>query len=235
MRRIERFSAGINYTYSSAQGTNSLSGSGIGSVEVNGNVPTVLIPLDYNQTHRGSFIVDFRFDKGDGGPILEQFGINLLLTFNSGHPFTYSTWAGLGQSSAWTGGLTPIGSGDTRGRRPYGPINSSTTPWVYNFDLRVDKTVNIYDFDFNIYVQVYNLLNTKNAINVYDKTGNANDDGFLNTPDAKTLIANPRYTERFADLYRAISLDNRAAAYNVYGFDVFGPPRQLVAGISVNF
>ncbi|HQF43063.1 MAG TPA: TonB-dependent receptor, partial [Ignavibacteriaceae bacterium] len=72
MRRIERFSAGINYTYSSAQGTNSLSGSGIGSVEVNGNVPTVLIPLDYNQTHRGSFIVDFRFDKGDGGPILEQ-------------------------------------------------------------------------------------------------------------------------------------------------------------------
>lgn len=235
MRRVERVSAGINYTFSSAEGTNSLSNSGVGSTEVNGNVPTVLIPLDYNQTHRGSIFLDYRFDKGDGGPILEQLGVNLLFTFNSGHPFTYSVWSGLGQSSAWTGGLTPIGTGDTRGRRPYGPINSSTTPWVYNFDLRVDKTVNIYKFDFNFYVQVYNLLNTKNAINVYDKTGSATDDGFLSTTDAQTLIANPRYTERFADLYKAISLNNRAAAFNVYGFDVFGPPRQLVAGVLVNF
>ncbi len=235
MRRIERVSAAVNYTYSSAEGTNSASGSAIGSTEVNGNAPTVLIPLDYNQTHRGSIVLDYRFDKGDGGPILEQLGLNAILTFNSGHPFTYSVWSGLGQSSAWTGGLTPIGTGDTRGRRPYGPINSSTTPWVYNIDLRIDKTVNIYKFDLSFYVQVQNLLNTKNAINVYDKTGNATDDGFLSTTDAAGLIAQPRYTERFADLYRAISLGNRAAAFNVYGFDVWGPPRQLIAGVALNF
>lgn len=54
LRRIERVRAEMNYTYSSAQGTNSLSNSGVGSTEVNGNVPTMLIPLDYNQTHRGS-------------------------------------------------------------------------------------------------------------------------------------------------------------------------------------
>ena len=235
LRRINRVSAAVNYTYSSSEGTNSASGSAIGSTEVNGNTPTVLIPLDYNQTHRGSIILDYRFDKGDGGPILEQLGLNLLFTFNSGHPFTYSIWSGLGQSSAWTGGLTPIGTGDTRGRRPYGPINSSTTPWVYNLDLRIDKTVNIYKFDFNFYVQVQNVFNTKSAINVYDKTGNAYDDGFLSTTDAQTVISGPRYTERFADLYRAISLGNRQAAYNVYGFDVFGPPRQLIAGVAVNF
>jgi len=235
LRRVDRVSAAINYTFSSAEGTNSASGSGIGSVEVNGNVPTVLIPLDYNQTHRGSIILDYRFDKGDGGPILEQLGLNLLFTFNSGHPFTYSVWNGLGQSSAWTGGLTPISGGDTRTRNPYGPINSSATPWVYNLDLRIDKTVNIYNFDFNFFVQVQNLFNTKNAINVYDKTGNAYDDGFLSTTDAKTLILGPRYTERFADLYRAVSINNRQAAYSVYGFDVFGPPRQLIAGVAVNF
>ena len=235
MRRIERLSAAINYTFSSAEGTNSLSNSGVGSTEVNGNVPTVLIPLDYNQAHRGTIILDYRFDKGDGGPILEQLGLNAVLTFNSGHPFTYSVWSGLGQSSAWTGGLTPIGTGDTRGRRPYGPINSATTPWVYNIDLRLDKTVNIYKFDVSVYVQVQNLLNTKNSINVYDKTGTSTDDGFLSTTDAATIISNPRYTERFADLYRAISLGNRAAAYNVYGFDVWGPPRQLIAGVLVNF
>jgi hypothetical protein len=235
MRRIERVSAAINYTYSSANGTNSLSNSGVGSTEVNGNVPTVLIPLDYNQTHRGTVIFDYRFDQGDGGPILQQLGLNAVFTFNSGHPFTYSVWTGLGQSSAWTGGLTPIGTGDTRGRRPYGPINSSTTPWVYNIDLRLDKTVNIASFNLNIYVQVQNLLNTKNAINVYDKTGTATDDGFLNTTDAQTLIANPRYTERFADLYKAVSIDNRQAALNVYGFDVYGPPRQITLGALLNF
>ena len=235
MRRMERVSAAINYTFSSAEGTNSGSGSAIGSIEVNGNTPTVLIPLDYNQTHRGTVVLDYRFDKNDGGPILEQLGLNVIFTFNSGHPFTYSVWSGLGQSSAWTGGLTPIANGDTRGRRPYGPINSSTTPWVYNIDLRIDKTVSISKLDLSIYVQVQNLLNTKNSINVYDKTGNSNDDGFLSTTDAATLIAQSRYSERFADLYRAISLGNRAAAFNVYGFDVWGPPRQLIAGVLVNF
>lgn len=235
MRRVERISALLNYTFSSANGTNSGSGSAIGSSEVNGEQPTVLLPLDYNQTHRGSIILDYRFNKDDGGPILEQMGLNAVLTFNSGHPFTYSVWSGLAQSSAWTGGLTPIASGDTRGRRPYGPINSATTPWVYNIDLRLDKTFSVYKFDVNVFIQVTNLLNTKSAINVYDKTGSADNDGFLSTTDAAQLIAQPRYTERFADLYRAISLGNRAAAYNVYGFDVYGPPRQLFAGIAVNF
>lgn len=235
IRRTERVSGAINYTYSSAEGTNSLSNSGIGSTEVNGNVPTVLIPLDYNQTHRGSVFLDYRFDKGDGGPILEQLGLNVLLTFNSGHPFTYSQNTGLGQSSAWTGGLTSIGTGDTRARRPIGPINSATTPWVYNIDIRLDKTVNIMNFDVNIYVIVKNLLNTKNVINVYDKTGNAYDDGFLNSPEGQQIIAGARYTERFADLYRALNYGNREAAYSVYGFDLFGEPRQLRAGILVNF
>lgn len=235
IRKVERISAIIYYTYSVSEGTNSLSGSGIGSTEVNENVPTVLTPLDYDQTHRGSISLDYRFDKGDGGPILEQLGLNLLLTFNSGHPFTYSQTTGLGQSSAWTGGITPIGSGDTRGRRPIGPINSSTTPWVYNIDLRIDKTVNLFDFDFNFYVYVQNLLNTKNVNNVYDKTGNAYNDGFLNSADGQQIIAGERYTERFADLYESINYGNRQAAFNTYGYDLFGPPRQLRAGILVNF
>ncbi|WP_337873169.1 TonB-dependent receptor [Ignavibacterium sp.] len=236
LRRVSRVSGSIDYTFSSAEGTNSLSNSGLGSVEVNRNVPTVLIPLDYNQTHRGSIFLDYRFDKDDGGPILERLGFNLLLTFNSGHPFTYSQWTGLGQSSAWTGGLTPIGTGDTRGRRPIGPINSAKTPWVYNIDFRIDKTVTIYNLDVNFYIQVFNLLNTKSVINVYDKTGNAFDDGFLSTTDAQTLIqGDPARYERFADLYRAINLENRQAAFQVYGFDLFGSPRQLRIGVWINY
>lgn len=233
VRRIERIAAQVNYTYSNASGTNSFVGSGVGSIESNSEVPTVLLPLNYNYTHSGNISLDYRFGKDDGGPILEQAGLNLLLTFNSGHPFTFARFTGLGQSSAWTGGLIP--NTDPRNRRPQGAINSSTTPWNFNVDLRIDKTISIADFEFNIYAYVTNLLNTKNVINVYEFTGNAFDDGFLQSPAGEDIIKQSRYTERFADLYRALDLDNRQHARDVYGYDLFSAPRQLRLGILVNF
>ncbi len=233
VRRIERIAAQFNYTYSDASGTNSFVGSGIGSTEGNNEVPTVLLPLNYNYTHAGSMSIDYRFGDNDGGPILEQLGLNLLLTFNSGHPFTYARFTGLGQSSAWTGGLIP--EEDTRNRRPQGSINSANTPWQFNIDLRIDKTISIADFDFNIYAYVMNLLNTKNAVNVYEFTGNAYDDGFLQSPAGQDIVKQPRYTNRFADLYRVIDLANRQHAIDVYNNDLFGTPRQLRLGILVNF
>ena len=125
---------------------------------------------------------------------------------------------------------------DTRSRRPNGPINTSTTPWVYQLDLRVDKTVQFLDkLDVNFYVYVTNLLNTRNVINVYSATGNAYDDGFLSSPDYKTLSANSAYGTRFGDLYRALNLNNREGIINQLGLDVFGTPRQLRAGLLVNF
>lgn len=231
LRRINRIRAEINYTYSDAAGTNSFSASAIGSINQNKESPTVLLPLDYNQTHRGSISLDYRFGKDDGGPILSQLGLNLLFTFNSGHPYTLAAYTGLGQASAWTGGLIP--SVDTRGRRPIGPINGQTTPWNYKLDLRIDKTVSIYKFDVNFYVYVQNVFDTKNVINVYQKTGNAYSDGFLKTTDVQTII--DKYTPRFADLYQALNYGNREAAMTTYNYDLFGQPRQLRAGVLVNF
>ncbi len=233
LRRMERIRAEVNYTYSDASGTNSFTGSGVGSLQQNKEVPTVLLPLTYDQTHRGSIFLDYRFGKDDGGPILQQLGVNLLFSFNSGHPFTYAQNTGLGQASAWTGGLIP--AQDPRGRRPVGPPNSSTTPWVYNLDLRVDKTVSISNLDVNFYVYVSNLLNTKNVVNVYQKTGNAYSDGFLNTTAGQGIVAGERYTQRFADLYQAINYDNNEAALQVYGYTLFGQPRQLRVGVLINY
>jgi hypothetical protein len=100
----------------------------------------------------------------------------------------------------------------------------------------LDKTVEMFDkLDVNFYVYVTNLLNTKNVINVYTYTGNAYNDGFLQRPDAQTVVAGPTYTQRFADLYSALNLANRQANINQLGFDLFGVPRQLRAGLSVNF
>lgn len=230
VRRIERVRAELNYTYSDSRGTNSFAASAFGSVQVNNNVPTVIIPLDYDQTHRGSISLDYRFGENDGGPILEQLGVNFLLTFNSGHPYTLAQPTGLGQSSAWTGGV--IGT-DTRQRRPAEPMNSSDTPWFYNLDIRIDKTVPIFDLNFNFYIYAQNLLNTKNVVNVYDQTGNGYDDNFLGSSDAQSIITSSRYTERFVDLYQAVNLDNRQAFNSLKGIDVFAAPRQLRAGVLV--
>jgi hypothetical protein len=230
IRRVERVRAEINYTYSDSRGTNSFAASAFGSVQVNNNVPTVIIPLDYDQTHRGSVSLDYRFMKDDGGPILENLGVNLLLTFNSGHPYTLAQPTSLGQSSAWTGGAI---AGDTRQRRPAEPMNSSSTPWVYNLDLRIDKTVPIVNMNFNFYIYVQNLLNTKNVVNVYDQTGNGYDDSFLSSGDASNIIAGERYTERFADLYSTLNLANRQHFLDAKGFDVFSSPRQIRAGVLV--
>jgi CarboxypepD_reg-like domain/TonB-dependent Receptor Plug Domain len=234
LRRINRIRAQMIYTYSNAEGTNSYPNSAFGSVQSGGITPTVISPLDYSFTHKGTFNLDYRWGKDDGGPILQQLGVDLLFTFNSGHPFTQIYWTGLAQNSPWTGGL----STDTRADRPSGPINGSTTPWQYNLDLRIDKTVSIFDkLDVNFYVYVQNLLNTQNVVNVYPVTGNAYNDGFLQTPDAVNLLVpgNSTYGPRFGDLYNALNLTNREAQINQFGYDVFGVPRQLRAGLMVNF
>jgi hypothetical protein len=233
LRRTERLRAEVSYTFSDASGTNSFTNSSIGSQQVNKNAPTVLLPLTYSEAHRGSIFLDYRFDKDDGGPILQQLGINVLLSFNSGHPFTYAQSTGLGQASAWTGGIIPVF--DTRGRRPIGAVNSSLTPWNYNLDMRLDKTVSIYNLDMNFYIYVQNLLNTQNVINVYEKTGNAYNDGFLQTSDGQKIVAGERYTQRFADLYQNLNYENRQAALTTYGYDLFGTPRQLRIGVLINY
>ena len=230
IRRVQRLRAEVNYTFQDAKGTNSFSNSSIGSVEQNSVVPTVLLPLAYDQAHRGSIVLDYRFNKDDGGPILQQLGINLLFTFNSGHPYTLAEGVdatGLGQTAAYTGGLiSPL---DTRARRTQGPVNEATTPWNYNLDMRIDKTVNLFNLDVNFYVYVQNLLNTKNVINVYDRTGNGYNDGFLNSQVAQG------YPSEFYDLYRSLNLDNRQATLAVMNVDTFSPPRQLRAGVLIKF
>ncbi|MEK7250424.1 MAG: TonB-dependent receptor, partial [Bacteroidota bacterium] len=88
LRRTNRLQAAVNYTLSDAQGTGSSRSSTVSSVQAGPERPTVISPLQFNQTHRGSINVDYRFGKDDGGAILERLGANLLFTFNSGHAYT---------------------------------------------------------------------------------------------------------------------------------------------------
>ncbi|MDI6767690.1 MAG: TonB-dependent receptor [Bacteroidota bacterium] len=227
LRRVNRLQALLNYTLSDARGTNSLPSSASGAMNVTGIKPTTVIPLLYDQTHRGSVNLDYRFAKDDGGPILENFGLNLLFTFNSGHRFTKSKAPGLAQQDASTGGI--LFDRDSRSRAPLEPINSSVTPWNFNLDLRLDKSLMVAGINFNVYVYVQNVLNTESVTNVYFATGNAYEDGFLLSSDGQAVVQT--LGTRFEDLYRVINLDNRQHNWRLNGFDLFGTPRQIRFGI----
>jgi hypothetical protein len=202
-------------------------------VNVQGNaVPaSMVIPLDYENTHRGTISLDYRWDKGDGGPILERLGINLLFTFNSGHPFTLANGSG-GQQETDLGNI--LNDGDGRTRFPIGPVGNSTTPWVYELNLRIDKSFDIGPLSVNVYAYVQNLLNTQNVINVFYRTGNAYDDGFLSDPLAsdKTI---QQYGNGFTQMYNVINLQNSQNQFRTNGFNNFGSPRQLRVGAKLEF
>ena len=198
-------------------------------------VPSIISPLDFNRPQRGSASFDYRFNKGDGGPILQQLGLNLLLNFTSGHPFTRSEGE-FGQQDASIGGQIT----DPRSRRPLEAVNASLTPWNYDLNLRLDKTVNVGRLGLNFYMYVQNLTNRQNVVNVYRRTGNAYDDGFLNNPELSGPIISANGGDPFVALYRAITLGGNGDNYaqgetDILGLQLLGPPRQIRFGARVEF
>jgi outer membrane receptor protein involved in Fe transport len=88
LRRVNRIRLQFNYTYSNGQGTNSSVTSSLATLLEGVLTPNVISPLAFSQAHRGSADIDYSFDKGEGGPIFSESGMNLLVSFNSGHPYT---------------------------------------------------------------------------------------------------------------------------------------------------
>jgi hypothetical protein len=76
---------------------------------------------------------------------------------------------------------------------------------------------------------VTNLLDTKNIINVYPRTGSANADGWLESTVARNYLSIPQY-ETF---YRIINQQNRWAYMSATGNDLYGTPRQVRFGVRV--
>ena len=234
LRRTNRVQGFVNYTYSDARGTGSYTNQACASLDQATNQITVITPLYFNQQHRGTVSVDYRFDKGDGGPILEQIGLNMMFNFNSGHPYTLSG-GGIGQNDASQGGtLVDI---DARNRRPLEPVGSSTTPWNFTLDARLDKTIDVGRFGFNLYVYVQNVLNTKNVINVFPRTGTDND-GFLNDPTLSGSVIAAAGGAGYRALYENINDNNRQhylLPNQFRGNDLWSTPRQIRAGVMITF
>ena len=215
-----------NYVFQDVRGTNSYPSLGT----IGWGKPTMIAATRYDQRHQASAVLDFRTGK-TGNMLTDNLGANLVASLNSGHPYTMSDGS-MGQRDAGEGAL--LSDNDPRNRRPVEAINSSLTPSYFNLDLSVDKTINIAGTNVKAYATITNLLNTKHIINVYNRTGDAYDDGFLSDPALSSLIIEGRGPE-YVEMYQKINLANRNHWLNDHGFDLFGVPQEIKTGIQVSF
>lgn len=231
LRRTNRIAGQINYTFSRSLGTGSVSTSAIAGIELGQELPTVIAPLDFNRPHRGSINFDYRFGKGDGGRWLERTGLSLLVTFSSGHPFTLARGDFGQQDPAIAGEIS-----DPRSRAPLENINASLTPWNSQLNLRVDRTIVLGSLETNVYFYVQNLTNNQNVVNVYDRTGNAFNDGFLDNEGLSRPIVQANGGPAYEALHRAVNLNGNGSNYSLNtGNQLLGQPRVFRAGMRLQF
>lgn len=215
LRRTERLAMTFSYTYSDARGTGSNPSTGFRAIWQSPTatpfLPQNVSPLDFNQTHRGSLNLDYRFEENDGPSVLSNSGLNLLFTFNSGHNFT-------------------LVDGYGNGRVPQEALNSSTTPWNFQLDARLDKSFSLGPIRTNVYLLVVNVLNTKNVVDVFAQTGSTNN-GYLATEEGRSRIdgykeTGQEYADNYQKVYNAVNNDNE---------DIYGNPRQIRLGVKLDF
>ena len=116
-------------------------------------------------------------------------------------------------------------------RQPVEVLNESVTPWTFQIDARLDKTVSIAGLDVNFYIWVINLLDTKNVTDVFIQSGSASDDGYLSTVQGRQQLQTyAAYGSVFEQLYR----DYYYQTY-IMNAGLFGPPRQVRVGLRIDF
>jgi hypothetical protein len=203
MRRINGLMANVSYTLSFAEGTGTDPASNWNIAWTGDTYPTIINPLEYDQRHTGSVMFDYRL--GDEGGLLSNTGINLLYQFGSGTAYTPS----LTESAIF-------------GRGWYAPtaaVNSAYKPWTSTLDLKIDRSLNIAGYDASLYVIVLNVLDTDNVDEVFPGSGDAGNDGYLNTLGGKTwATGNPDAV----DFYNARLQDPRN----------WDAPRQVRVGLT---
>jgi outer membrane receptor protein involved in Fe transport len=210
--RLSYFNVSAQYTYSLAEGTGSSTSSSQTAVfrNLDASAPKVIAPLDFDQRHTAVVNIDFYVPKGELG-FFEMFNANLLLSFNSGRPYTPLDYF-------------DILSGNNGGPSTTGYVNSRYMTGTFRMDLKVEKSFHVGNLVISPYAWVENLLGSENITNIWRSTGDPLTTGFLNTELGKAII------ETRGEGYRQdyISLE-RDPNRNL------GIPRLIKLGLKVNF
>lgn len=241
LRRTGGISLTANYTLQFAEGSGSNANSGADLSNSSQPNLRITLPLDYDQRHTMTVNFDYRFGEGKDykGPqfnrkkkdavqtvqVFQNMGANLIFRIGSGTPYTRYLLP------------TAVGSDGNSGKTQInGSVNGSYTPWQFRTDLRIDKNIELSwgkkDNDakktanLNIYLQVLNLLNTRNVLNVYNYTGNSEDDGYLSSAQGQLMLnSNPTKTASITDQYN-IFINNP---------NNYGRPRTIRIGVLLDF
>ena len=188
--------------------------------------------LAYDQRHAVKVNFDFRFDEGkkyDGPTITRKIkGTDKVQTIplfeNTGLNITFNGGSG-----------TPYTKRNILDNKIEGSVNGSRLPWQFWIDAQIDRDimlkVNKSDnkskkvLYLNVYLQLLNVLNTTNIINVYETTGNPNDDGYLSAAQNQSTIGTQTDPQSYRDLYSVMN-------NNPYNYSL---PRRIRLGVILNF
>lgn len=210
--RLSYFSLSFDYTYSISEGTGSSSSSSFTAAfrNNNGEVPKVIAPLDFDQRHTGTLLLDFYIPKGELG-FMEMFDVNFLVSFASGRPYTPLESQDLTQGSTLWGSTS-------------GYVNSTRGPGTFKVDMKMEKSFNLPGIGIvTPYLWIENLLDTENAVDVWRSTGSPYTTGFLASDNGKIL--SEANGEDWTEDYKSLERDP----------DNFGIPRLIKLGLKVNF
>lgn len=217
LQRTKNVTLRASYTLQFAKGTGSSETSGKEIIQSGQPNLRTLTNLSFDQRHKLSANLDYRFGYGseyDGpkgkkvkkdGTVkeikwLQNMGININFSAGSGMPYSRSSRP----NSIYVSG--------TKGQLS-GTINGSNMPWIYQCDVRLDKTF-VIDLKkdekgnplkkgmINVYLEVMNIFNFKNVTYVYDYTGNADDDGYLTANEYQQQINSQVDVASFRTFYR---------------------------------
>jgi hypothetical protein len=181
--------------------------------------------LNYDQRHNIVANFDYRFGMGRAydGPanakFLEGVGANFIFNVGSGTPYSRQNFV------TGEGYITPVGSSTLQGS-----VNGSRLPWQFKMDFRLDKDLVLakeskHPMNMNIYLQMFNVLNSLNVRSVYRFTGDASDDGYLTDSRYQNDIESQLDQASFVNQY-SMKI-NDPSNYNL--------PRRTRIGVMVTF
>ncbi|MEK7774383.1 MAG: TonB-dependent receptor [Candidatus Zixiibacteriota bacterium] len=224
MKRTENVSFDVKYTLQSAEGTGSYANTARNTAWTDADAPKQMAPLDYDQRHKLTGNIDWRFGKGEGPLLgttrfLENFGMNILVNAGSGLPYSPQEI----YNEVTLASVSPT---------PAARRNSGYGPWTMTVDLKMSKSFVFGNYSLKPYIEVRNVFDRDNVIGVFESSGRANSTGFLDTPTGQQTANNPTtglVPNAFGQTYtQAYSLkENNPENY--------GPPRQIFVGVTASF
>jgi outer membrane receptor protein involved in Fe transport len=181
MRRTNSIALDLSYTFAIANGTGSYASTQSNIAWYNENRPLSVSPLDYDQRHKFTGVIDIRAGKGEGPKFgshypLENTGLNIVVNMASGTPYT----AAQIYNEVTLESVPPPS--------PLSRINSRYGPWTYRVDMKLNRGFKFMDLDFDAYLWVINVFDRENVVDVYEGTGKPDETGWLATNDGQNFL-----------------------------------------------